>query len=131
MYIYIYIEIRKNEETILSSLQACFVITHSSEDFIVYRTLVLCIEHCTTEKSKHRLPMYTFIYGQDSYHMDLIYCSTDGSPRTENNPNSIHSFKAICITHQHHTTSRKQYKKEETKIEVKTLQQVSKKIPTS
>ena len=52
-------------------------------------------------------------------------------PRAENNPNSIHSFKAICITHQHYTTSRKQHKKEETKIEVKTLQQVSKKIPTS
>ena len=52
-------------------------------------------------------------------------------PRAENNPNSIHSFKAICITHQHYTTSRKQHKKEETKIEVKTLQQVSKKIPAS
>ena len=63
--------------------------------------------------------------------MDLIYCSTDGSPRAENNPDSIHSFKAICITHQHYTTSRKQHKKKEKKIEVKTLQQVSKKIPTS
>ena len=34
-YIYTYIEKRKKKETILSSLQACFVITHSSGDFIV------------------------------------------------------------------------------------------------
>ena len=35
IYIYTYIEKRKKKETILSSLQACFVITHSSGDFIV------------------------------------------------------------------------------------------------
>ena len=34
-YIYTYIEKRKKKETILSSLPACFVITHSSGDFIV------------------------------------------------------------------------------------------------
>ena len=38
IYIYIYIYIatgEKNRETILSSLQACFVITNSSGDFIL------------------------------------------------------------------------------------------------
>ena len=38
LYIYIYVYIlrwRKNKETILSSLQACFVITHISGDYIV------------------------------------------------------------------------------------------------
>ena len=28
----------------------------------VYRALPLCIEHCTKEKSKHRLPIYIYIY---------------------------------------------------------------------
>ena len=28
----------------------------------VYRALPLCIEHCTKEKSKHRLPIYIYIF---------------------------------------------------------------------
>ena len=53
IYIYTYIEKRKKKETILSSLQACFVITHSSGDFIVknirnhrlytLRTCIICV----------------------------------------------------------------------------------------
>ena len=28
----------------------------------IYRTLLLRIEHCVTEKSKHRLPIFIYIY---------------------------------------------------------------------
>ena len=59
--------------------------------------------------------------------MDLIYCSTDGSPRAENNPDSIHSFKAICITHQHYTTSRKQHKKRKRRLKSKLCNRSQKK----
>ena len=38
MYVCTNIEMRKNKETIPSSLQACFVITHLSGDFIVKNT---------------------------------------------------------------------------------------------
>ena len=62
--IYIYVEIGRNKETILSSLQADFVIVHALGDlYNMYRALLPRIEHCTTvEKSKHRLPIYIHVY---------------------------------------------------------------------
>ena len=61
--IYIYVEIGRNKETILSSLQADFVIAHALGDlYNMYRALLRRIEHCTTEKSKHRLPIYIHVY---------------------------------------------------------------------
>ena len=61
--IHIYVEIGRNKETILSSLQAYFVIAHALGDlYNMYRALLPRIEHCTTEKSKHRLPIYIYMY---------------------------------------------------------------------